>query len=160
MNQLTVDALEGHRSVHHAAAASCGARPADNPDYHNCYHLYLIIHKFSLINHWKMISKIPVTLTVWITDETHKCSGSCRARLLFWLVDDALECAIRAKRHPWCYTSARAAIQHSCNFLTGVVGVNFSGWRGNEKSMVKPFNRLHFLMLSGFDPGCCRGEAS
>lgn len=36
---------------------SCGAHPADNPDYHNCCHLYLIIHKFSWINHWKMISK-------------------------------------------------------------------------------------------------------
>lgn len=32
------------------------------------------------------------------------------------------------------YTPARAAIQHSCNFLTGVVGMNFSGWRGMRKA--------------------------
>lgn len=31
-------------------------------------------------------------------------------------------------------TSARAAIQHSCNFLTAVVGVNVSGWRGMRKA--------------------------
>lgn len=57
-------------------------------------------------------------------------------------------------------TSARATIQHSCSSLAGLVAVNFSGWMGNEESMVKPFNSLHFLMLSGFDPGCCRRETS
>lgn len=45
--------------------------------------------------------------------------------------------------------------------------MNFSGWGGSvrggvegEKSMAKPFNSLHFLMLSDSDPVWWRGEAS
>lgn len=74
---------------------------------------------------------------MWITDETHKCSGSCRARLLFWLADDALECAIRAKRHPWCYSGS--AHQPEQQFSTAVISRlellawTSPGWRGERR---------------------------
>lgn len=115
-----------------------------------------LIQKSSLINSlYQRNSSENNMRTAWISDETHKRTGSCHA--FIWLADAELARATRVKQHPWSSTgSDKSGFQHSCDFWVELLMGIFLEEK-IKKRTVKPVQ--HSLMLSDFDLGCCTEAA-